>query len=534
MRRRISIHLKQVAPWLGAVLSGGLLFAAFPPMGLRDAAWIALVPLLISVRTADAGKAFRLGYLAGLLFWLGTLHWLTHVSAVGWVLLALYCAIYPAAFATFVAAWLRRLGAERQAVNLLLMLCGAAVWVALEWLRSWAFTGFAWHTLGISQYQNLPLIQCSSWGGVYAVSALLVFANLAVAATVLRYATAGTRRGRSPHPELLLAVLAVAVVVVGGWRRLRTGDDDGTELRVGLVQPNIPQADYYRPERFPEIYKSVHFWSLAAAQGGGIDLLVWPETALPLDIREHETAMTLIRETTAHGIPLLAGTTETEYLDDGRQRYFNSSLLFGSDGVLRETYDKRHLVIFGEYVPLRRWLPFLTRLTPIQESFTAGTTSTIFRLVQPEVPFSVLICFEDTLPYIARDAVRAGARLLVNQTNDAWFDPSSASLQHMSHCVFRCIENNVPAFRAANTGVTCAIDRHGRILRRLTDDHGAVRVAGFLSTAVSVPSEDAPLTLYTRHGDFFARLCAACSFLALGFLVWARSKTASTPAASIR
>jgi apolipoprotein N-acyltransferase len=129
--------------------------------------------------------------------------------------------------------------------------------------------------------------------------------------------------------------------------------------------------------------------------------------------------------------------------------------------------------------------------------------------------FSVLICFEDTVAALARESVRNGARLLINQTNDAWFEPSCASKQQMIQCVFRCVENGVPAIRCANTGVSCVIDRRGFVRGILTDEKGCPRVAGFKTLSVDVPGEQLPPTFYTRYGDVFAWLCAALCLSAI-------------------
>jgi apolipoprotein N-acyltransferase len=153
-------------------------------------------------------------------------------------------------------------------------------------------------------------------------------------------------------------------------------------------------------------------------------------------------------------------------------------------------------------------------MTPIQESFNEGKTGTVFRLVSPDTAFSVLICFEDTIAKLARKMVRNGARMLVNQTNDAWFDPSSASRQHMAHCVFRCVENGVPAVRSANSGVTCHIDRRGQVIDILDDGEGHTLTHGFSTVEVMVAGADMPLTWYTRHGDVFAWACVAIAGLA--------------------
>lgn len=244
--------------------------------------------------------------------------------------------------------------------------------------------------------------------------------------------------------------------------------------------------------------------------------MVWPETAIPEDLRSSFDCYDAVYSIVTNGVPLLVGSMDTEFRDDGL-RFYNSSFLVDTNGVIVKGYDKRHLVIFGEYVPLRRVLPFLKLVTPIQESFSPGSTSTVFNLESPAIRFSVLICFEDTVASLARESVRNGARLLVNQTNDGWFDAYTEPNQHKMQCVLRCVENGVPAVRAANTGVSCFIDRRGRVYDVLAGPDGGTYVVGFRTSAIDVPGEELPLTFYTRHGDVFG---AACAILAVGMLAF--------------
>jgi apolipoprotein N-acyltransferase len=203
---------------------------------------------------------------------------------------------------------------------------------------------------------------------------------------------------------------------------------------------------------------------------------------------------------------------------------FNSSILVGADGREGGQYNKRHLVLFGERLPFEDVFPFIQRLAPLGFSCAPGQTSTVFRLSKPAVTFSSLICFEDTIALLARESVKNGARLLINQTNDAWFDGSSAAVQHMAHCVFRCIENRVPAVRSANTGVTCFIDALGRI--EFFEDKGRKTCfRGFAVGGVNVPPRNMALTFYTRNGDIpFAIPCGIFAAIALAVVIRYKAK----------
>ena len=504
-----------VLPWGAAVLSGLLLFAAFPPLGWQDAAWIALIPLVLGVRGVSLRRAAMLGFLAGAAFWIPSIAWLRYVTRPGWIGLALYCSFYMIPFAWVAAYGMKRWGSGGSFTNIGQMLLGVAVWIGFEYLRSILFTGFPWNQLGVSQYRNIPIIQVARWGGVYAVSALVVWINMAIALTLLRYVETRDRWSRRAHPELMLGFLAVVVAVVQGWRSVRMEHVPTESLRVAIVQPLIPIAWYYMPEQHDVIRERLEHFSTTALRAGTPDLLIWPETAIPDELRTSQASYDMVAALASRGVPILTGSIDTEWTDEG-PRYFNSSFLVDTNGIVVKGYDKRHLVMFGEYVPLQAIMPWLRAITPITESFTPGSSSSVFRLERPDVSFSVLICFEDTVSSLARESVRNGARLLVNQTDDGWFDAHVEPLQHMMHCVFRCVENGVPAVRAANTGVSCAIDRRGRVYDVLDDGFGDTFIAGFRFTSVEVPGQDMPLTFYTRHGDLFARLCALA---AMAFLI---------------
>jgi len=543
-----------------------LLAAAFPPAGEAHLAWIAFVPLLCLARFSPPRSAFAWGWLSGFLFWLCSLVWLLRLCGtggspplvvLGWLALAAYCALYTGAFAMAAAGmWRRARGARIPAdsparvpaaadagreppqaqppqtgltvfagIGSLLVL--PFLWVGFEYLRSTLFTGLSWNALGVSQYRNLALVQSAEWGGVYAVSAVVMAMNAAVALTVFRFVDDfRTRRASRVHVELWIGLIVCAAALLKGaqtCRRLDAEEAAGRIAKITAVQPAIPQAQKWTTEFENEIYAGLEDLTLRAAAGRP-NLVVWPETAVPYCVRLDTNTWQFVARLAAQGAPLLVGSMDVD-AHAGRERYLNSSFLIAPDGRLAGVYRKRHLVPFGEYVPLGRLLPWLERFAPLGFSCAPGTTSTVFRVEggaddEPRyaLPFAALICFEDTIASLAREAVLNGARLLINQTNDAWFEGSSAAVQHLSHCVFRCVENRVPAVRCANLGVTCFIDRLGRIDKTTADllRQGEAEGTQFLAGAVRVPADDMPPTFYTRHGDLpFALPCGAAAALSV-------------------
>jgi len=521
-----------------AVTGGGLLLAcAFPlPPALRSlegasAAWLALVPLIMVARCSTRRAAFGYGWLGGMAFWLLTLAWLLQlrhtwgylpVVIFCWVALAAYCALYTGLFCRLVAAlfpWPGRVGTDDASAGdrgaawreLLLLPALPVLWAGLESMRGLWLTGFPWNALGVSQARNTGLLQLAALGGVPLLSALVMLVNTALA--LMAFSALARITGRGPrrrfHPELMLALVAVA----GGWvwgngEIHRIEREAGvTGFQAGLVQPAIPQPDKWDDAAADATYATLYRQSELALYARP-DVLIWPETAIPDVYRHDPYAQSVVRAIVTNGVPLLLGTMDL--LDDARGRqWFNSALLIDPDMTIIETYHKRHLVPFGEYVPFERTFPLLGRLAPLGFSCTPGTDPVVFRLPVRErtgrpaatVPFAVLICFEDIMAIQARDAVRAGARVLINLTNDAWFDGAAAAEQHMLHAVFRTVENRVPMIRATNTGLSAFIERTGRITEALWLADRAEPVEGFAVNSVAVPHAP-PRNLYARIGEW--------------------------------
>jgi apolipoprotein N-acyltransferase len=502
---------KKSVPFGGAVLSGLLLALSFPPHQATFLGWIALVPLIMVCSGATKRRAALLGWLAGAVFFVCSLYWVRHVTWAGYLGLACYCAVYFIPVSVFIGMRPGGWGGMERLKNLGWMGLLALVWAASEYMRATLLTGFPWNLLGVSQYTQTSLIQIVEWGGVYLLSALMVFLNAGIAVTLMQYVSGQRSRGYKLHVELMVAVLLTALAATYGFRVLLHEEAPGEPVRAALIQPNIPEVGNWDTPKPELVYARLEKWTDLAVRIPNIDLVIWPETALPDFVRYSSRSLAMVRRFAARGVPLLVGTMDREFNEIGEMDFFNSSMLFNSRGDLLEIYNKQHLVLFGEYIPFEEKIPLINALTPINSSFTPGKKTTLFSLSGDNRPFSVLICFEDILPYLARRAALNGARWLVNQTNDSWFDPDPGSAQHMAHALFRTVETRLPLIRCTNTGVTCSIDAKGRITRTLPP-----RTEGILTVEVTPAAEGARLTFYTRHGDLFARTCL---FAAIAFFV---------------
>ena len=494
----------EAAAW--AVGAGLLLATVFSPLEWGGAAWVALVPLLILARRAPERSVLRLGWAGGFLFWLLSIRWLTHVTVAGWIFLSAYCALY-----VLPAVWLARRwrgGALGFAGSM------AVVWSGSEFARGWLGSGFPWNALGTGLTPWLPAVQLAEVGGVWLVSGLAAFANALAAWAV-------TERRDARGMALGLLIVAGAL----GWGNWRLAHLPAAErsIRVAIVQTSIPQDEKWVAAKIRMIYARLTELTREAQAGRGLDLVIWPETALPDDVRNSAESYALVHGLATQGTSILTGSLDSVQAEGPRTLYYNSVFLFDEQGRIAGEYDKRHLVIFGEYVPLERWIPWRWRdALGLPLSITAGENGAVLPAGPQELPLAPLVCFEDILPPLARADVRAGARMLVNVTNDAWFDEVMAPNQHMRNAVLRAVENRVPLVRAANTGISCVIEPSGRVAHRLADAQGRTWMPGVLRADVAVPADGMSLTMYTRFGDIYGIACAVATGLWLIATGWAR------------
>ena len=461
MFKRLRLILRH--PFLFATVSAALLRLAYPTFDVWVCAWFGLVPLLAAVAGQKPRPAFLTGFVAGFVFFGLTLYWVVHVTLAGAVLLSLYCGLYLGLFGLAYSFAAERLGWLGRCV------WTAAFWVCLEYLRSHAMTGFPWALLAYTQSGNLWAIQIADTIGAYGVSFLLVFVNAALLEVIEALTAAGL--GRRPT---VLGRGAVLLAVIGTWLgygadRLYEDPRLSAPLKVSIIQGNIAQEIKWVPRFSQNIFNKYVLLTQIVGLRDDPDVIIWPETSFPdyLEVGVNDEPLgCLAREI---GRPLLVGAIRLQDID-----YFNSALLYLPSGRLAGLYDKLHLVPFGEYLPGRRQLPFLANVVPI-EDFTRGGRHTVFSLKGERCPLiraSVLICFEDIFPDLARAFVGRGADFLINMTNDAWFKDTASPYQHYQASVFRAVENRVYVVRAANTGISCIIDDAGRRVARAEDAAG--------------------------------------------------------------
>jgi apolipoprotein N-acyltransferase len=450
-----------------ALLSGALLAGSFPKFGDPALAWISLAPLIVAVVLATRDQSpptrvFGLGMFAGLLYFGGTLYWVAivmntygglsfFVAAAVALLLVCYLSIYVGLFALLVRHAVLRVGFAG-------VWLAPFFWVATEWGRGVIGPGFPWGNLGSSQATVIPVVQAASVVGVYGLSGLV--ALVATAAAVLALSRDRTHRlGATAVGVLLAVIVALGLVRVSGGELLQSG----APSRVGLVQGSVNQEDKYDPKQ-RDVILGRYLDLSRQVIADGADLVVWPEASTPFYLDLHAQYAEPIRRLAVEAKrPFLIGTDEyVRAAADVPEHFYNSAVLVGPDGRSRASYRKMQLVPFGEYVPFKDLLFFVGPLIEEVGDFWAGEEAVVFDVDGRR--FSVSICYESIYPSISRAFVTRGSQLLVTITNDAWFQRSSAAYQHFDQGAIRAVEEGRYVVRAANTGISGAVDPYGRIL----------------------------------------------------------------------
>jgi apolipoprotein N-acyltransferase len=516
----------KVRRWL-AVVSGALLVLCFPGFDQGWLAWVALVPLFVALLDAEGAVGPRqgagLGFLAGAAFLGGLLYWVWIFGWYAWLALTVYQALWIALFGTLAAVLLRRTSPALASPAL------AAAWTLVEWARSLGGLGLTWGDLAVSQHRVLPMLQMLDWTGPWGLSFLIALVNASLASVVV-----GQRQGSlecggltplsSPvRPDasqrerrkqasalqmglpaaagwLIASVLVVgALTARGAWLLGRPVRANAPTLPVAVVQGNVDQdalwdGEYFRRAMGPHVRLTME------AARAGARLIVWSETSLPGELRNDRGLRSVVgglaRRANAE---LIVGST-----DRIGDKSYNRAFLVDREGRLQGGYAKRHLVPYGECVPMRAWLPFVEKLHVTAFDLTPGEG---FFPLRGDHKLGAVICFESAFPHIARAMAGQGAEILVEVTNDTWFRRTSAAAQHAAMAPLRAVETRRALARATATGISTLVDDHGRVRRSL-----GLFQEGYLLERLPLRQD---LTLYTRLGDWPVFACLLFCFFSL-------------------
>jgi apolipoprotein N-acyltransferase len=489
-----------------AALSGAALALAFPDYHLWPLAWVGLVPLMLALRGKDPARGAILGFITGAVFFETTIWWIINtVTQYGhapfWIA-ALVQALFLLAISSYIVffgfavTWIARRSSEDLALA-----AAPPLWVAIEFARgSMGHIAFPWARIADSQYLATSIIQIADIVGEEGVSFLIVLVNATVAKVLLYLMD--RRSGKAVFPTAWAAISVALMVCAVAYGALRLGETipSAKPVRVALIQGNIDQArkwdkSYVRPQL--EIYTR----RTIMAANEGIKTIFWPETAAPFFFGQDPAGDAMIKELSREtGATIIFGSPA--FIErDGKIIAYNRSWVVRPDGFT-QSYDKVHLVPFGEYVPFGNVLSFVHRVVTAIGEMEPGPGVNL--LDAGEFKAGVQICYEVIFPRYSRAISLIGGTALVNISNDSWYGDSPASRQSLAMGVFRAVENRTPFLRVAQSGVSAIVTDKGQIVSE---------TPLFIETTLTgefTPKAGAP-TVYAEMGDMFSWICALVS-----------------------
>lgn len=512
--------------WLLALLSGGLQIIVFPKPSLSVLCWISIVPLLYTLLRGRGGEGelfdadgrslrpytlrqgFLIGWVCGVAWWIGTCYWVypvfhaygnlpAPVALLVTCVLGLILGMTHGLFGLLVVAMARRAASGNRRP----LFTAPFFWVAIELFRD-RVLGCPWNVLGNAQVDNAPFARISAFAGVYGLSFAIVLVNCAFVSALL---LTGVRRR-----NLMISAVAAALALQLG---VLVSPAAFTPTREAvLVQENVPVVQQWTVQDYDRLLFEIKEISVntatrraSAPVPGEPGLIIWPESPAPFYVNDPKFiawVTSLARDTNSW---MIVGATGETINAEGEHLPLNSALVVSPQGMVTGRYDKLHLVPFGEYVPFKRALFFMKKITQEVGDFGRGTERKVFDLDRAKV--GTFICYESAFPEEVREFTSGGAELLVNISNDGWYGETGAPWQHLQMARMRAIENDRWVLVATNTGITAAIDPFGRVVRAAERN---VRVGMAMPFGLR-----AGTTFYAHYGDIFAWFCVVISLAAI-------------------
>ncbi len=541
------------------VASAVMLTVIQTPISFSLLAWVSLVPFILACSPdAKPRRLIFVSYVISFCYWLGNLYWLIPVTIAGWIAFCLYTAVlWP-----ILALCLRYCRIKK----IPLFLASAVLVVGIERMQGLFLGGFFWRFLAHSQYQNIPLIQIADIFGTAGVSFLIAMVNGLLAELIIAARQKNIFKINQLLKVAVVCAAVVATIIYGRWRISQEDQCIQPGPYVASLQSNVPQSVKRSFKSSEELFNGLMEHSKASAQAGA-ELIVWPETMVQATLnpevlrllepshswnifdkalREHSRDTAFVLVGAYGGVPVIR-----ENLEIHLAKRYNSAFLYNIDGTKSpESYNKIHLVPFGEFLPFRKsclWLyNFLMKFTPYNYDYSldAGSEYTVFEMAGQgretrPYKFGVMICYEDTVPAIARRFAldKQGTKRLdwlVNISNDGWFVrfkdgkvlPSAELTQHAAICAFRAVENRLAILRSVNTGISCLIDssggiRYGFLAGNLLPPHTMARtgIPGWFLDRIMI---DKRTTFFSKFGEWLGFCCEVCLLLLIIVMLSAR------------
>ena len=479
-------------------LSGAALAFAFPEADLAPVAWVALVPLLILLQERSTRSALGLGAAFGYAFFGTLMIWVGIVGWAAWFALVSFQVASLVAFA-WVFAWLSRNAGARTA-----LVSAPFLWVAIDFLRSvFPVFGFTWGQLAQSQHDLLWFIRPAAIGGAWLVTGIVVAVNATIAHIVL---VARERRADAVGPPLAACIALIAAPAL-----LPANTADGPPINVAIVQGNVPRDWTGTGFEKRQTILENHVNATQELAGEDIDLVVWSESAVGIDLdNDPFVAEQIAQAARAVEAPMIVGGD----LDAGPDNYRVMAFLVSAEGEVIDRYQKTHLVPFGEYIPGRPLLEWIPMLDQVPRDAIPGKEPVVFDVADGEV--APVISFEGDFGSLVRGRIAHGGRLLVVATNTSTWRESWASAQHVAFSQLRAVENGVGVVHAAVSGISAFVAPNGEVLQS-TPLWTRTAIVNRMTFAEGI-------TPYARLGDWLPLLCIGTTIVVVGRTVVQRRR----------
>jgi len=493
------LNIIYISTWKLSVLSGILIGFSYPPSPFGFLAWFGLIPLIHILLNSSTVNSIKWSFITGAIVNIITVYWFGLNSGaelipaiISMVAAILYLSIFWILFGFLCCSYHKMTG---YGISILPFL-----WVSIEYLRSFGPLSFPWINLALTQTFSLPLIQIADVTGSMGISFWIVILNMIIYIAIIS--------NNSKKQILSIGVLLLLVIFLLGFFRISYIKNiyADNKINVSIVQPNIdPNLKWEQNfrDRIFNTMDSLHNEAILLNP----DFILWPEAALPTYLRiNYSKRRPILQKVKKSNIPLLTGTPDRIEREDNQIDYYNAAIFIKPNGSTK-MYYKIHLVPFAESIPFSNYFSFLKKLNFGQANFTAGSEYTLFNV--DSISFANLICYESSIPKIARKFVNLGAKFVTIETNDSWCGHSSGVYQHFQIAKIRAVENRIPIARSANTGISGLILPTGKVNKKMHFNKQGILLANIPIKNIS--------SFYTKYGDWFALICALISVITLCF-----------------
>ncbi|MDR0401588.1 MAG: apolipoprotein N-acyltransferase [Endomicrobium sp.] len=488
-------------------LTGFFSSLSFQRLNLFFIVWISFVPMIFVLKKSKLVKSFFYSFWSGFVFNAFGIYWLVYTiyfntgcfiqsiiaPCILWIYLALYWGIWGLSLNLLVSS-----NSFKKNIfysNILLSFFASCIWVLIEYIRTYLFTGFPWLLIGYSQFNFIEIIQIAEFVGVYGVSFLVMFCNLCIYFWIFEK----NKNLKKNNLYLFVVLLIVFGFLIFGITRINKFKSlNVKKFTVAVVQPNIDQYKKWDPRYFDSIFSNLSRYAFKISKFK-IDLVIWPESVFAGCINKDKFIYDKIKQITkiAGGLNIVGSL----YKDKTNNKCFNVVSAF-ENGNYINMHKKNHLIIFGEFVPFKFIFSNFFNALDNNGDLTKGNDVNIFN--NNKMLVGSTICSENFLPNISRKLASFGAEVFTNHTNDSWFFDTSAPYQHFAMNVFRAIENRKQVIISANSGISGIIDTSGVIIKKTPSFKGVLFIDYFFQNDFK--------TFYTKYGDLFVFICLVSIF----------------------